>query len=86
MERTVTVTLSDEDAAYLDSRIGGENGYADESAFVRESVKRMKADEDWLRAEIQKGEDDFAAGRYTTYDSASDLAAELKQRLRDRAR
>ena len=86
MERTATVTFSDEEAEYLDSRIGGENGYPDESAFVRESVKRMKAEEDWLRAEVQRGEDDFAAGRYTTYDSAADLAAELKQRLRDRAR
>ena len=77
MERTVTVTFTDEEAEYLDSRIGGENGYEDESAFVRESVKRMKAEEDWLRAEVQKGLDDFEAGRYKTYASAKELVDDI---------
>ena len=77
MERTVTVTLSDKDAAYLDSRIGGENGYEDESAFVRESVKRMRVEEDRLRAEIGKGIDDIEAGRYTTYASAEEMVDDI---------
>ena len=76
MERTITVTFSDEEAEYLDSRIG-DNGYADEASLVRASVKRMKAHDDWLRAEVQKGIDDFEAGRYKTYASAQELVDDI---------
>jgi antitoxin ParD1/3/4 len=83
------ISLSDEDAALLDRLVGG-GGYLDEAEALHESLKLAELAqgsdalrEAALRAAIQIGLDDVAAGRVTILRSDDEMAAFLKEILEE---
>jgi len=51
---------------------------ADPDRQVRLAIERYRQAEDEIAAEVQKGLDDFEAGRFTTLEDDSDLESFMK--------
>jgi len=74
-----TIHLSDAEKAFIDEQVRAGH-YEDADAVVRASLKLLRRHEAKvaeLRALIKEGEDDIAAGRVYSYDSAEALLADI---------
>jgi antitoxin ParD1/3/4 len=73
----MTITLTDELEEMINAKVrSGEYESADE--VVRESLRLLKAKEegmDALRREIMRGVEDIEQGRFTTYETDTELEA-----------
>ncbi|MDH6266835.1 putative addiction module CopG family antidote [Rhizobium sp. SG_E_25_P2] len=74
-DRTISVTISDEEQAFLEREIANGN-FADEGEVVRAAIARLEHETklNALRRDVQKGLDDFSAGRYKTFNEPGDMA------------
>ena len=72
------IALTEEQAAFVRERV--ESGdYNDANEVVGEALRLLRDQQPeyvaWLRSELQKGYDDYKAGRYITLETDADIRA-----------
>lgn len=76
------IHLDETENAFIEEQVKS-GSYKDADEVVRAGLRLLRKREakiEELRALIQEGEDDFAAGRFMEFSSADDLTAHIIQR------